>query len=102
MWGGINYWDTVASDFYSEQFIDLKEHPDDVEIFKRGMNFGIGDGSEQTFLPMTTFIFEKCRPPRHAAVFAKNQMPNVQQTNKGRNDFYDLGNGSHAFIYEQR
>lgn len=89
LWGGINYWDTVANDFYSEQFINLHKHPDDSQIFKRGMKWAIREGSEQTMIAMTTFIFEKCKPPKQAAVFAKNEEITHQQDIDKR-EFYDL------------
>ena len=87
LWGGINYWDTVASDFYSEQFTNLNAI--DVEIFKRGMEWGIGPGTEPKLLPLTTFIFEKCKPIPNAAVFGKNVIP-VQPETGSRTIFYDL------------
>jgi hypothetical protein len=89
LWGGINYWDTVANDFYSEQFVNPDKDPEDSQIFKRGMKWAMKEGSEKTLIPMTTFIFEKCTPPKQAAVFAKNEALSHQE-DLNKREFYDL------------
>lgn len=89
LWGGINYWDTLANTFYTEQFTRLDAHSPDQHIFQEAMKWELSERSHHLLLPLTTFIFEDCKPPRQAGVFAKNE-PLHALTSPAERDFYDL------------
>lgn len=89
LWGGINYWDTIAGKFYTQQFTRPDNPPDDDKIFSRAMRWLLKEDFGHLLLPLTTFMFQNCEPPGLAAVFAKNEDLN-HQGNLPKLAFYDV------------
>jgi hypothetical protein len=76
VWGGINYWDCLRRTFYTEQFTTFKVGSDNERIFTNVMKELLFGGLEQEVLPLTTFVFEKCKRVPVALLFYRDSLRN--------------------------
>src|ERR1044072_8193462 len=89
LWGGINYWDVLADDFYTEQFTRFNPSEDNGVVFRNAMNWILSKSASAHLLPMTTFIFERCDPPREMARFYKGELTPPGSNVPTKSDFFN-------------
>jgi len=66
IWGGINFWDNLKNDFYSEQFVKK-----DMQYIPKVMQWLVSSEGKNYVLPLTTFVFERLPSPPPIILFYK-------------------------------